>query len=109
MFCRYQCGYGLEDHHEDPNHMKSIKHGCLAHFSIKRLYTQRNVVENIFYLLTHTRANGDSIHSACDPRSTSWMSAYVPHMFHKLKEFIWTQLRLGYIMKQIYDNHKEIW
>jgi hypothetical protein len=32
-----------------------------------------------------------------------------PHMFHKLKEFIWTQLRLGYIVKQIYDKHKEIW
>jgi len=37
MFCKYECGYGLEDHHEDPNHMRSIKHGCLAHFSIKRL------------------------------------------------------------------------
>jgi hypothetical protein len=24
-------------------------------------------------------------------------------------EFIWTQLGLGYIVKQIYDKHKEIW
>jgi len=37
------------------------------------------------------------------------MSTYVSRMFHKLKEFIWTQLGLGYTMKQIYDKHKEIW
>jgi hypothetical protein len=36
------------------------------------------------------------------------MSTYVPHMSHKL-EFIWTQLGLGYTMKQIYHKHKEIW
>jgi len=30
-------------------------------------------------------------------------------VFHKLKEFIWTQLGLGYTLKQIYDKHKEIW
>jgi hypothetical protein len=41
--------------------------------------------------------------------STSWMSAYAPHVSHKLKEFIWIQLGLGYTMKQIYDKHKEIW
>jgi hypothetical protein len=49
MFCRYECGYGSEDHHEDLNHMRSIKHGCLAHFSIERLYTQPDVVEITFY------------------------------------------------------------
>jgi hypothetical protein len=27
----------------------------------------------------------------------------------KLKDFIWTQLGLGYTMKQIYDKHKKIW
>jgi hypothetical protein len=27
----------------------------------------------------------------------------------KLKDFIWIQLGLGYIMKQIYDKHKKIW
>jgi len=37
------------------------------------------------------------------------MSAYASHVFHKLKEFIWTQLGLGDIVKQIYDKHKEIW
>jgi hypothetical protein len=30
-------------------------------------------------------------------------------MSHKLNEFIWTQLGLWYIVKQIYDKHKEIW
>jgi hypothetical protein len=35
------------------------------------------------------------------------------HMFHTCptswKDFIWTQLGLGYTMNQIYDKHKEIW
>ncbi len=48
-------------------------------------------------------------HSACEFGSTSQMSKYAPHVFHKLKEFIWTQLGLRYTMKQIYDKHKEIW
>jgi hypothetical protein len=103
MFCRYECGYELEDH------MKSIKHGCLAHFSIKRIYTWANVVEITFYHWTHTWANGDPSHGAYDSRSTSQMSTYAPHMSHKLKDFIWTQLGLGYTMNQIYDKHKEIW
>jgi hypothetical protein len=42
------------DHCKDPNHMRSIKHNCLAHFSIKRLYTRPNVVEITFYHQTHT-------------------------------------------------------
>jgi len=109
MICKYECGYGSEDHHEDPNHMRSIKHGCLAHFFIKRLYTWLDVVEITFYHWTHIRANGDPIHGACDLRSTSWMSTYAPRMSHKLKEFIWTQLGLSYTMKQIYDKHKDIW
>jgi hypothetical protein len=109
LFCRYECGYGSEDHRKDPNHMRSIKCSCLAHFSIKTLYTRLDVVETIFYHWTHIRANEDSVHGACDPRSTSQMSTYVPHVSHKLKEFIWTQLGLGYTVKQIYDKHKEIW
>jgi len=64
---------------------------------------------NHFYHWTHTQANGDPSHGAYDPRSTSQMSTYVPHMSHKLKDFIWTQLELGYIMNQMYDKHKEIW
>ncbi len=34
---------------------------------------------------------------------------YAPCVSCKLKEFIWTQLGIGYIVKQIYDKHKEIW
>ncbi len=82
MFCKYECGYGPKDQCEDPNHMRSIKRGCLAHFSIKRLYTQPNVVEIIFYHLIHTRANGNPAHSACDTGSTSQMLAYAPCVFH---------------------------
>jgi hypothetical protein len=69
MFCKYECGYGLENHHEDPNHITSIKRSYLAHFSIKRLYTL--VVEIIFYHQFHTRANGNPTHGACDLVSTS--------------------------------------
>jgi hypothetical protein len=58
MFCRYECGYGPKDHREDPNHMKSIKRGCMTHFSIKRLYTCQDVVEIIFYHQIHTRPMG---------------------------------------------------
>jgi len=65
LFCRYECGYGLKDYREDPNHMGLIKCSCLAHFSIKRLYTWSNVMEITFYHWTHTWANGDPIHTAC--------------------------------------------
>ncbi len=109
FFCRYECGYGPEDHREDPNHMRSIKCGCLARFSIKRLYTWLDVVEITFYHQTHIQANGDLAHDACDPWCTSGMLAYAPRVSHKLKEFIWTELGLRYTMKQIYDKHKEIW
>jgi hypothetical protein len=30
-------------------------------------------------------------------------------MSQALKDHIWTQLGLGYIVKQIYDKHKAIW
>ncbi len=109
MFCKYECGYGLKDHYENPNHLRLIKCNYLTHFSIKRPYKWLDVVEIIFYHPTHIHANGHPIHGACDPRSTSQMSAYVQCVSHKLKEFIWTQLGLGYILKQIYDKHKEIW
>jgi hypothetical protein len=64
---------------------------------------------NHFLTSIHTQANGNPTHGACDLGSTSRMSAYVPCVFHELKEFIWTQLGLGYTVKQIYDKHKEIW
>ncbi len=90
LFYRYECGYGPEDHHEDLDHMKPIKCGCLAHFSIKRVYTWLDVVEITFYHQIHIRANGDHAHGASNLGSTSRMLAYAPHVFHKLKEFIWT-------------------
>jgi hypothetical protein len=68
-FCRYECGYGPKDHCEDPNHMRLIKCDHLAHFSIKRFYTWPNVLEIIFYHQTHTWANEDPVHGACDPMS----------------------------------------
>jgi hypothetical protein len=83
----------------------SIKYGFLAHFSIKSFYARLNVMEIDIYHQTHIRTNGDLAHNACPPRFTSWMSVYAPRAFHKLKEFIWTQLGL----KQICDKHKEIW
>ncbi len=67
MFCKYECGYGPKDHREDPNHMR--KFNCLAYFSIKRIYTQPDVVEIRCYHWIHTHANGDLAHSACDPGS----------------------------------------
>jgi hypothetical protein len=109
LFYKYECGYGLEDQCENPNHMRLINHSCLAHFSIKRLFTPLDVVEIIFYHQTHYQANGDFAHGACGLRSTSRLLPYAPCVSRKFKEFIWTQLGLGYIMKQIYDKHKEIW
>jgi hypothetical protein len=38
---------------------------------LKRCYTQQVVVEIIFDHQTHTQANGDLIHDACDLGSTS--------------------------------------
>ncbi len=54
----------------------------------------------------HSNQFGDPAHGACNLKSTSWMSLYVFHLFQKLKDFTW---RLGYMMKQIYNKHKEIW
>jgi hypothetical protein len=70
--------------------MRSIKHGCVAHFSIKSFYTLLDVVEITFYRWTHIQANGDPIHGACDPRSTSQMLAY-------------TRRKLGFCNQQICD------
>jgi len=37
------------------------------------------------------------------------MFLYASHVSHKLKDFAWTQLRLRYMVRKIYDKHKEIW
>jgi hypothetical protein len=44
--------------------IESIKHGCLAHFSIKSFNVQPNVMEIDFYHQTHTQTNGDHAHNA---------------------------------------------
>jgi hypothetical protein len=109
MFCKYECGYGSEDCCKNPNHMRPIKHGCLAHFSIKRLYTWLDVVEITFtikfipepmeiVLMVHVT---QGLHQGCRHK--------FPRVSHKLKEFIWTQLGLRYTVKQIYDKHKKNW
>jgi hypothetical protein len=60
MFCRYECGYGMEDHHKKPNHMKSIKRSCLAQFSHQK---------------TLHMARCDGNHSLpLDPHSSQWKS-----------------------------------
>jgi hypothetical protein len=106
---RYQCGYGLEDYWENSTHIRSIKKGCLASFSIKCLYTRLDVVEITIYHKAHTWTNGSFAHGEHDPESISRMSSYAPHMSQTLKDHIWAQLNLGYTTKQIYDKHKTIW
>jgi hypothetical protein len=34
---------------------------------------------------------------------------FAPQMSQTFKDHIWTQLGLGYIVKQVYDKHKAIW
>jgi len=34
---------------------------------------------------------------------------FAPQMSQALKDHIWTQLGLGYTIKQIYDKHRSIW
>jgi hypothetical protein len=106
MSYRYQCGYGLEDHAN--SNTQSIKHGCLAHFSIKRLYTQPIVEEITFYHQVHTYTNGDLAHGARDLDFVTQMSLYVLRC-HILKNYTWTQLGLRYTVKQIYNKYQTIW
>jgi hypothetical protein len=54
FWSRNQCKYGPEDYRENSTHIPSIKRGCLTSFSIKRLYTQLDVVEIINYHKAHT-------------------------------------------------------
>ncbi len=80
-----------------------------------RGFKQPNAVEIPFYHQTHTPTNGDPIHGACDPRSTSRMSAYAPCVFNKLKEFIWTQLGLSTLWNKFmtsikkFGGHRQMW
>jgi hypothetical protein len=94
MFCKYEYCYEPKHHHKDPNHMRSIKHDCLTHFSINKLYTWPNVVEITFYHWTHIRANGDLAHGACDLRFTSHMSMYVSFVPH-IEGFYMDPIKVG--------------
>jgi hypothetical protein len=63
---------------------------------------------NHFYHWAHIRAYGDLAHGAWDPDFVAQMSLYALRMLQVLKDYIWTQLKLGYTVKQI-DKHKTIW
>jgi hypothetical protein len=53
--------------------------------------------------------NGELAHGKHDLDSIARPSFFVPRMSQALKDHIWTQLGLGYNVKQIYDKHKAIW
>ncbi len=109
FWSRYQCRYGPKDYQENSTHTRSIKRGCLASFSIKRLYTRLDVGKITIYHKAHTWTNGSFAHGEHDLESISRMPCYAPCMSQVLKDHIWAQLRVGYTTKQIYDKHKIIW
>ncbi len=53
--------------------------------------------------------NGEPAHGKHDLDSIVRPSFFAPRMSQALKDHIWTQLGLGYTIKQIYDKHKAIW
>ncbi len=67
------------------------------------------MAEIIFYHRPHTRINGEPAHGKHDLDSITRPSFFAPQMSQALKDHIWTQLGLAYIIKQIYDEHKAIW
>jgi hypothetical protein len=78
-------------------------------FLIKHLYTRLNVTNITIYHKAHTQANGSFAHGEHDLESIFHMFCYVPRMSQTLKDHIWAQVSLGYMIKQIYDKHKVIW
>jgi hypothetical protein len=67
------------------------------------------VAEIIFYHQPHKRINGEPAHGKHDLDSTARPSFFAPRISQALNDHIWTQLGLGYTVKQIYDKHKAIW
>ncbi len=63
----------------------------------------------IFYHRLHTWTNGEHVHGKHDLDSIAQPFFFAPQMSQALKDHIWTQLGLGYNVKQIYDKHKAIW
>ncbi len=109
MWCRYECGYGSKDDHDDSNHTSSIKHGCLVAFSVKQLYVWPEVVEISFYHYAQILIKGEPTHSQDDLECIARMSLYAFQMSQAFKDHIWTQLSLGCMVKEIYNKHKAIW
>jgi hypothetical protein len=83
MFCKYECGYESKHHHKDPNHMRSINHDYLTHFSINRLYTWPNMWKSPFTIRLTFKPMGIllMVHVIQGPR-TSQMSMYVSCVSH---------------------------
>ncbi len=106
---KYECRYGLKDYQENSTHIWSIKQGCLASFSIKRLYTRLDVAEITFHHKAHTQIDGLFAHGEHDLKSIFRMPHCAPHTSQALEDHIWAQLSLGYVTKQIYDKHKTFW
>jgi hypothetical protein len=77
MFYSYACGYGPNNHYENPNHKRSMKCGCLTTFSIKWLYIWPKVVELSFYHCAHIQINGETAHGQ-HPKFMAHMSQYAP-------------------------------
>ncbi len=67
FWSRYQCAYGPEDYRENSTHTRFIKRGCMASFSIKRLYTRPDVAKITIYHKAHTRIDGSFAHGEHDP------------------------------------------
>jgi hypothetical protein len=67
------------------------------------------VVEIIFYHWLHTWVNGELANGKYDLDSITQPLFFAPQMSQAFKDHIWTQLGLGYTIKQIYDKHKAIW
>jgi len=67
------------------------------------------VAKIIFYHQPHTQVNGELAHGKHDFDSIARPFFFAPQMSQAFKDHIWTQLGLGYTVKQIYDKHKAIW
>jgi len=74
-----------------------------------QLYTRPEVAKIIFYHRPHKRINGEPAHGKHDFDSIARPSSFSLGMSQAFKDHIWTQLGLGYTVKQIYDKHKAIW
>jgi hypothetical protein len=61
------------------------------------------VAKIIFYHRPYTLINGELAHGKHDLDSIALPFFFALRMSQAIKDHIWTQLGLGYIIKQIYD------